>query len=84
MGELIRDLLLPETDRGAVTQWIVMALLWSLVLFGTRHLRQEYRVFLVRPRRGEPGLVRGAHRALGTGEPPRLGECPLGDEVPGP
>ena len=46
MGDLLVDLLLPRTDRGAITQWIVMGLLWSAVFVATRRLRREYRLFL--------------------------------------
>lgn len=45
MGELIRDFLLPETDRGAVTQWIVMAGIWLVVLAWSLRWRPEYRLF---------------------------------------
>lgn len=45
MGELLRDFLLPETDRGAVTQWIVMGVLWAVVLLWSLRWRQEYRLF---------------------------------------
>lgn len=44
--EWLHDLLLPETDRGAVTQWVVGALFWVVVLVATRSWRREYRVFL--------------------------------------
>lgn len=47
MGELLQDLLLPETDRGAVTQWVVAAVFWATVLVVTRHQRREYRTFLL-------------------------------------
>jgi len=47
MGELVLDLLLPETDRGAVTQWIVMGVVWAVVLVATRRCRREYRLFVV-------------------------------------
>jgi hypothetical protein len=45
--DLLLDLLLPETDRGAVTQWIVMGVVWLVVLVSTRRWRREYRQFLV-------------------------------------
>ena len=47
MDELLLDLLLPETDRAAIVQWVVMAIVWTLVFAGTRRWRREYRVFLV-------------------------------------
>ena len=47
MGELLLDLLLPETDRGAVTQWVVMGIVWLTVMGTTRHWRHEYRLFLL-------------------------------------
>lgn len=47
MGELLLDLLLPETDGGAVTQWVVMGVVWLVVFAATRHLRREYRLFLL-------------------------------------
>lgn len=46
MGELLHDLVLPETDRGAVTQWVVAAVFWGVVLIGTRGRRREYRLFV--------------------------------------
>ncbi len=47
MGDLLLDLLLPETDRGAVTQWIVMGVVWVCVLLATRGWRREHRLFLM-------------------------------------
>ena len=47
MGEFLLDLLLPETDRGAITQWIVMSLVWVLVFWVLRRQRREYRLFAV-------------------------------------
>jgi hypothetical protein len=44
--ELLVDFFLPETDRGAVTQWIVMAIIWVVVLVVTHRLRHEYRLFI--------------------------------------
>ena len=46
MGDALLDFLLPETDRGAITQWIVMGVLWAAALVATRQWRSEYRVFL--------------------------------------
>lgn len=46
MGELVLDLLLPETDRGAVTQWIVMAVVWAVVFVLARGCRREHLLFL--------------------------------------
>lgn len=47
MGELLHDLALPETDRGAVIQWIVAALVFGVAFVATRRWRREYRVFLL-------------------------------------
>lgn len=47
MRELILDFLLPETDRGAVTQWIVMGAVWVVVLLWSLRWRREYRLFVV-------------------------------------
>ena len=46
MRELLIDLLLPKTDRGAVTQWIVMAVVWVAALVLSRNMRREYRLFI--------------------------------------
>jgi hypothetical protein len=45
VGELLRDLALPETDRGAVTQWVVMGAVWIVVLAWSLRWRREYRLF---------------------------------------
>lgn len=45
MSDVIHDLLLPETDRGAITQWVIAGLVWTVVLIVTRGWRREYRVF---------------------------------------
>jgi len=47
VDELLLDLLLPETDRGAIIQWVVMAIVWTGVLFVARGWRREYRLFLI-------------------------------------
>ena len=47
VDDLFLDLLLPETDRGAITQWVVMAIVWTGVLLATRGWRREYRLFLI-------------------------------------
>jgi hypothetical protein len=36
MSDVIHDLLLPETDRGTVTQWVSAGLVWTVVLIVTR------------------------------------------------
>ncbi len=41
------DLLLPKTDRGAVTQWLIMGVVWTLVLAATRGCRREHRLFIL-------------------------------------
>ncbi len=46
MRELFLDLLLPETDQGAVIQWVVMAVFWLVVAYLTRRWRQEHRLFV--------------------------------------
>lgn len=47
MRELLLDLALPETDRGAVTQIVVMAVVWAVVLWWARRWRHEYRLFVI-------------------------------------
>jgi len=45
MGELLLDLLLPETDRGAVAQIVVATVFWIIVLVFARRWRREYQLF---------------------------------------
>ncbi|MEM9200054.1 MAG: hypothetical protein AAGC53_00260 [Actinomycetota bacterium] len=45
MRELLLDLLLPETDRGAILQIIVAGVVWAVVLGWSLRWRREYRVF---------------------------------------
>ena len=45
MPELLLDLLLPETDRGAIIQIIVAAVFWGVALVLARRWRREYQVF---------------------------------------
>lgn len=47
MREALLDLLLPETDRGATTQWLVAGVVWMAIFVSTREWRREYRLFLV-------------------------------------
>lgn len=47
MREALLDLVLPETDRGAVTQIVVMAVVWAAVLWWSRRWRSEYRIFVL-------------------------------------
>lgn len=45
MHELLLDLFLPETDRGAVIQIIVAAVFWAVMLVLARRWRREYQLF---------------------------------------
>ena len=47
MRELLLDLLLPETDRGAVIQIVVATVFWVAVLAWSLRWRREYRIFAV-------------------------------------
>lgn len=47
MRELLLDLLLPETDRGAVTQIIVAAVFWTVMIGWSLRWRSEYRLFVI-------------------------------------
>lgn len=47
MRELLLDLLLPETDRGAVIQIVVATVVWVVVLAWSLRWRREYRIFAV-------------------------------------
>ncbi|MEM8707353.1 MAG: hypothetical protein AAGE98_12900 [Actinomycetota bacterium] len=47
MRELLLDLLLPETDRGAVIQIVVATVVWAVVLAWSLRWRREYRIFAV-------------------------------------
>jgi hypothetical protein len=46
VGEFFLDLLLPKTDKAAITQWIVMGVVWTIVVAATWRIRREYRLFL--------------------------------------
>jgi hypothetical protein len=41
------DLALPRSDRAAVTQAVVMAIIWSVVIVWSLRWRREYRTFVV-------------------------------------
>ncbi len=45
MRELLLDLLLPETDRGAVIQIIMAMVFWAVVAVPARRWRREYQIF---------------------------------------
>lgn len=47
MRELLLDLLLPETDRGAVIQIVIAAVLWAAMIGWSLRWRSEYRVFVI-------------------------------------
>lgn len=46
MRDLLLDLLLPRTDRAAITQWIVMGIVWAIAVVATWRWRKEYRLFV--------------------------------------
>lgn len=47
MRELLLDLLLPETDRGAVIQIVVAAVFWTVMILWSLRWRSEYRLFVI-------------------------------------
>ena len=47
MGDLLVDLALPRTDAGAVTQIVVMAVVWAGLVWVGRRWRPEYRTFVI-------------------------------------
>ncbi len=47
MRELLLDLLLPETDRGAVIQIVVATVFWAVVLVTARRWHREYQIFTI-------------------------------------
>lgn len=44
--ELLLDLALPETDRGVFIQWAIAAVFWTVVVFATRKVNKDVRLFL--------------------------------------
>jgi hypothetical protein len=46
MREALLDLLLPETDRGALIQIVVAAIFWTSLLAWSVRWRREYRLFV--------------------------------------
>ena len=47
MRELLLDLLLPETDRGATIQIVVAAVFWAVMIGWSLRWRREYRLFVI-------------------------------------
>lgn len=47
MRELLLDLLLPETDRGAVVQIVIAAVFWTAMIVRSLRWRSEYRLFVI-------------------------------------
>ena len=47
MRELLLDLLLPETDRGAVIQIVVATACWAVMIAWSLRWRREYRIFVI-------------------------------------
>lgn len=46
VANLLLDLLLPATDRAVKIQWMVMTVVWLVVLWLTRRLNKDYRLFI--------------------------------------
>ena len=47
MRDLLLDLLLPETDRGATIQIVVAVVFWAVMIAWSRRWRPEYRRFVI-------------------------------------